>query len=237
MTSGTLPDGTGSSGTVSIGAQPDSSVRLLVAHAPTSVTAQDVVALAGLLGQPCVGLLSSPTAHTVVRCHDGAAAAPDGPADLDGVFALRLFSPLGELRWLQTGGGRGTAVLLTETLPPPDGWPAHEEAVAAALDGRYALWGRRFVAHPDTAGWFRALEGRIGYLDVPAPTPASDPLPTGSQAGPPTEPGLWPAAYLQLRTREYLGRDDTGNAEVREERLLEITVADPEFGRSERTST
>jgi|GEM_PF-2887856 len=187
------------------------------------LSAADCLATSRLLGPVSVGLLASPTRYQLVRVEDGHARTPHGPADLDGVFTLRVFQPAGELRWAQRTRGRGDAALLSETAITPPGWDSEPAAVIAALDGQYALWGRVFLDHPDVAGWCQALEGRIGSLDLPVPAPGPAPTEPPGRLG-------WPAAYLALRVREYVGRNVDGNASVREERLLAIVPAAPEFG-------
>jgi len=194
--------------------------QLYVASAPEPVTAAQATGSAADIATMSVGLLSSPVDYLMVRCERGLLSTAEGPASLDDVFALRLFSPAGELRWVHDEGGRGTAVLVSETATAPARWLSRRVDAVTVLDGRYALWGRRFETHPDTPGWCRALEGRIGYLDIPAVPPEAIP----ARATP------WPAAYLELRTREYIGRDQDGNAFVCEERLVEIVPAAPELG-------
>ncbi|MFD7656634.1 CRISPR-associated protein Csx19 [Actinosynnema sp. NPDC059797] len=167
-----------------------------------------------------VAFLSSATEHHIARCRDGEPATPDGPCPLDRVFAARLFDTGIDLRWHHDHDGLGQAALLTEHADAPPGWTSETIAVDSTLDGRYALWGRRFhlvEGHPD---WTRAIEGRLGRLDLPHPPPA--PTPTGQD---------WPTEYLCLTYREYLVTDAYGNLSVLDERLTGITTAAPADGK------
>lgn len=169
-----------------------------------------------VLGAGAVGMTSRPAAHDLVRLDSGGLVTVGGPAELTGVFGIRLFSPDAELRWVHTGSGQGAAVALSESGTCPAGWRTDSLAIDEVLDGQYALWGRRFAAL-DTLGWCRALEGRIGWLDVPAATPA----PSDRE---------WPEQYLAVRFREYLTGDESGNAVVLDERLVDIVIAPVQFG-------
>jgi CRISPR-associated protein (TIGR03984 family) len=173
--------------------------------------AQDVV------GPDAVGMISSPVQHDLVRLERGQLVTSSGPAELDEVFHVRLFTPDVELRWVHTGSRRGDAVTLSDSGACPAGWNADTAEVDEVLDGQYALWGRRFESLA-TDGWCRAVEGRIGWIDVPAPAPA------------PSDPDRdWPEQYLAVRFREYLTSDESGNAMVLDERLTEIVTAAVQF--------
>lgn len=200
--------------------------RLRYATSPEPITLADALTYAApILGPDPVGWLSSATDHRMVRLVDSIAHTPEGPVDLTGVFSARLFTPVAELRWLHTGTGHGDAVLLTETNPG-NGWPVTTFAVDHTIDGRYALWGRRVQHHPATGGWVRALEGRIGWLDVPAPARAP-------VATPDNQP--WPTEHLAIDYREYVTFDPRhGNAFVAEERLLAVVTAAPTSERDTR---
>lgn len=149
---------------------------------------------------------------------------PAGSAELTEAFHLRLFTPDVELRWVHTGSRRGAAVALSESGACPAGWTTDSAAVEEVLDGQYALWGRRFETL-GTTGWCRAVEGRIGWIDVPAATPAATSAGTSAGAG-----QDWPEQFLAVRFREYLTSDESGNAAVLDERLLEFVVAPAQFG-------
>lgn len=173
----------------------------------------------GLVGADAVGMTSSPAGHDLVRLDGGQLAMVDGTAELAEVFHVRLFSPDVELRWVHTGARRGAAVALSESGASPAGWTTDSVEAEEVLDGQYALWGRRFEAL-GVDGWCRALEGRIGWVDVPAAMP--DPSDQD-----------WPEQYLAVRFREYLTSDEFGNATVLDERLTGIVVASAEFDGSE----
>ena len=89
-------------------------------------------------------------------------------------------------------------------------------------DGAYALWGRRLEPHPHrVAGWCRAPEGRLGWVDLPLDA-LGELTPAGQD---------WPERYAELTYREYFALDGYGNAGVIEERLLGLQVGRP-TGRS-----
>lgn len=193
------------------------------------VTISELLGDAGaVFGSGTVGMVSSPVGHDLVRFDGGQLTTSAGPAELGEVFHLRLFTPEAELRWVHTGSRRGAAVLLGESGACPEGWATDSVAVEEVLDGQYALWGRRFETL-ETDRWCRAVEGRIGWIDVPAATPASTatltPDKTSAMAG-----QDWPEEFLAVRFREYLTSDESGNAEVLDERLLEFVVAPARFG-------
>jgi CRISPR-associated protein (TIGR03984 family) len=175
---------------------------------------------APVLGNGAMGFLSSPTEHRAVRLDGAVPRTPTGPAGLDRVFAARLFTADAELRWVQTGGGSGDAVLVGERPGGPDGWTGEQVPVDDSMDGTYALWGRSF-GPSDDPGWCRAFEGRIGGLDLPVTGPAPRPVAGGQD---------WPAEYLTLTYREYVGLDGHGNASVVEERLTGIRTTTPMAG-------
>ncbi|MBL8924640.1 MAG: hypothetical protein JNM77_00165 [Pseudonocardia sp.] len=194
-------------------------------------TARDTVAPAAqvlaeasaALGDGAAGWLAFPTALTTVRLDGGVLRIPTGPARLDGAFAVRLFGPATDLRWVQTGGGRGRAVLVTEQALDIAGWTGTAVPVTAALHGTYAVWGRRFTPHPEAAGWCIVNERRTGPLHVPV---------TGPQPAEGDDP--WPAQYLELTHCEYVGLDTHGNAHVVEERLTGFRAATPTTGQAVR---
>lgn len=172
-----------------------------------------VEAVAGELGGDPVGFVSTPTEHRLVRFDGGLLHAPAGVPEAAGVFEARLFGPDAELRWVRTGPAGGVAVLIAERASGVPGWAGAGEP-AQTIEGAYALWGRRFEAGP-LDGWCRALEGRIGAVDVPF-------------AGPPPAGGPgWPAGYLELCYREYIVADGYGNARIADERLIGIRAAAP----------
>ncbi|GAA0256611.1 hypothetical protein GCM10010492_66910 [Saccharothrix mutabilis subsp. mutabilis] len=178
-------------------------------------------ALDAVADRDLVAFLGSATDHRVARCRDGRPTTPDGPCPLDRVFTARLFDAGIDLRWHHDHNGFGEAAILTETDDPPPGWTTEHSTVDSTVDGQYALWGRRFQpveGHPD---WCRAVEGRIGRLDLPHPPP--DPAAPAGQD--------WPSRYLCLTYREYLVTDTYGNLSVLDERLTGITTAAPADGK------
>ena len=184
--------------------------------APRSLALPDVLEQAGAaLGEGAIGFVSSAVEHAVVLCSDGELRTAGGAARLDGTFSVRLADPRAELRWLHTGGGLGDAVLVTEDPDLLPGWEPAPIPVAGTRDGAYALWGRRLEPHPrGVAGWCRAPEGRLGWVDLPLDAP-SELIPADQ---------TWPERYAELIYREYFALDGYGNASVIEERLLGLQV-------------
>jgi len=192
---------------------------LRTARTPQPVGLGEALALGiDTLGDGAIGMASTPTEHLLGLITGPSLDGPDGPLPLTGAFSLRLFTSAAELRWVQAAHGQGHAVIITETADLPAGWPVTDTDATDILDGQYALWGGRFDPHPTNPGWCRAVEGRIGWLDLPAPCPHA-PAPGEGVDG----------RYLALRYREYLDQDDHGNAHVVEERLIGIAVAASQF--------
>ncbi len=179
-----------------------------------------VGAVAEVFATGATAFLSSPDDHTVAAMAEGELHTPAGAVDLDGVFAARLFAPAGELRWLHTGAGLGRAVLLCEHAGRVPGWRDLAAPVVETLPNSYALWGRRL--RPGAApGWLRALEGRIGWIDVPVVGPSAETPPDQE----------WPSQYVSLRTVEYFGLDDHHNLRLLDERLVDLVLAEPTSGK------
>lgn len=165
-------------------------------------------------------LLSSPDDHLVATLVAGELRTAAGPCDLDPVFAARLFAPPGELRWLHTADGLGQAVLLAERPGLIAGWDERQADVVESLPNSYALWGRRLEPLA-ASGWVRAVEGRIGWIDVPV---TGQPLATA-------EGQDWPDQYVTVETVEYFGHDDHHNLFLTDERLVRLALTEPSSGR------
>jgi len=131
------------------------------------------------------------------------------------VFEAHIFSPSAELRWLNQAGGIGRAAVLTEKadlLERLKTWKRQREIETMALaedsdrkDIQYLLWGTG-TGEDVGQGWSRLAEPRIGTLDVPVA-------------------GVEQKKHAFLVAREYIvAEPDDGNAEVVEERLLQITA-------------
>jgi CRISPR-associated protein (TIGR03984 family) len=164
--------------------------------------------LAGAAGvwrePPPIGLASTTSWHGFVRLVGDELVAADRTVDRDEIFDARLFSEDVELRWLHQGAGLGKAVLLAESAGAlaaagPVFGPAADEPVADTRAGFMALWGTS--GGPDR-DWYVLREHRIGRLPVPIAPPPDN------------------RSHLALRVREYIGRDEHGNAHVIDERLL-----------------
>ena len=189
--------------------------------APASLSLPDAIASASpVFESGATALLSSPDDHIVAAFDNGELRTAGGTCTLDGVFAARLFAPPGELRWLHISGGLGDAVLLAERAGLIADWHDVRADVVERLDNSYALWGRR-LEPSSTAGWVRALEGRLGWIEVPL-------------AGPPTQtPGdqEWPSQYVSLQAVEYFGHDEHHNLRLVDERLVRLALAEPSTGK------
>lgn len=152
--------------------------------------------------QMAVGFCYSPVRAQWFRITDGAAHGPNGPLDLTGVFELRAFNRDRELRWWNTSGGRGPAVVVTERAGDPDGdAPRRVERPYARL-----LWGTRERELTAPAGWVRLLEGRIGTIEVPF----AESVAAGGR--------VW------LHAVEYVEEDEHGNVAVVDERLVGLSA-------------
>jgi CRISPR-associated protein (TIGR03984 family) len=156
--------------------------------------------------------------------------------NFSGVFEARLFSPVGELRWLNdpTDWGNGIAVFLTEfqadkttslVSESPGAWEAPQfHAVTNRLENQYLLWG---AAWPDDvteqSGWSCLATGRLArrvYVPVPGLCAASSRQ--GSTSGRAADRAV-------LKSVEYVGRDagaagEHGNQAVIAERLMELAM-------------
>ena len=147
------------------------------------------------------------------RLVDGVPFGPDGPCALDTAYELVAFDGDLELRWLQTGLGRGHAVVLAEQgLRPPagimlsNGQDAEGAPVGApprALGAR-RHWLADHVA-PLPGGWTRLQAARYRTVAVPIALPTDD-VP-------------WKDRAVALRSVEYTVEDQHGNLSVVETRL------------------
>ncbi|MDT5043999.1 MAG: hypothetical protein QOE51_4984, partial [Actinoplanes sp.] len=108
--------------------------------------------------------------------------------------------------------GLGRAVLLAEdctalaTAGPQFATVQHEPVTVLPQDQQLLLWGRPRDPDPDPSEWVTLAEHRIGRLPVP-----------GLDAAPSTD-GHDPVLWL----REYIAKDDYGNAYVLDERLCRL---------------
>lgn len=187
--------------------------------APAPISLPDAVtAVSGLFEHGATAFLSTPDDHIVATLTGGELRTAAGPCALGAVFAVRLFAPQGELRWLHTTGGLGAAVLLAERAGLIDGWSEQRAEVVESMDNAYALWGRRLEPSV-SAGWVRAEEGRIGWIDVPV----AGAVVQGDQE--------WPSQYVALETVEYFGHDTHHNLRLVDERLVRLALTEPTSGR------
>ncbi|PKV98901.1 type III-D CRISPR-associated protein Csx19 [Nocardia fluminea] len=146
----------------------------------------------------------TPTAAPWLRCTDGHWHTHTGtglPAD---VFELRAFTPEAELRWWRDPhSDTGTAVVLTETVAPPQSTPSarleqHERSLL--------LWGS---AATTTEDWTNLADPRIGdILWVPL---------SGTVIG----------SVVRLHFAEYATVDTHGNLAVTDQRLTHLTHTPP----------
>lgn len=136
------------------------------------------------------------------------ATADDDPLDWRTIFEVRAFHDDAELRWLHQGGGRGTAVLLSEKPGQlPAGWEQDDCPYRNRIGGvRYLLWGAGQTPTPPRTGWSRLNEHRIPSFGAPVE------LDDGQRA--------------QVHAIEYLDMDpDSGRAVVVAERLIALEGA------------
>ncbi len=212
----------------------DTSVTLYSATSE-KIALADAIRLIGLGGDlgdlgDTVALLASPQAYTVARLSAGRLTDSEKPIELpaagsDAVFEARIFNRDAELRWLHTGAGVGTAVILSESPDPCARFAKSLDPLAAVdtIKNKYLLWGRPLARslppHDEPSSsmvqaaeprWVRLAEARIGLLDVPLPrAPRTD-------------------ECVYLRTVEYVTTEpEHGNASVTEERLVELFLAMP----------
>lgn len=133
-------------------------------------------------------------------------------SDLTDVYEARIFSRYGELRWWNDPRrGIGRAAYVSEGEGPA--WDAVDGRELTRLDeNMYVLWGRS--AGPSQGGWTVLHEARIGSLEVPVEVRG-------------------PGCRVGLKSIEYVGFDEQGNARVLEERYLgfEDLGVDGEVGR------
>ncbi len=207
-----------------------------VRDAPSpGITLLEAIRLADL--GAAVALLASPRAYTVARLAGGRLTVPRTDAFADGsgvadtttereltlptagsaaVFEARIFNRDAELRWLHTGRGLGTAVILSESPNPCArlAGPLDPLTATGTIENRYLLWGRPLGPHDEAAPtgpvWVRLAEARIGLLDVPLPrAPRRD-------------------ECVFLRTVEYVTTEPAhGNSFVAEERLVGLHLDEP----------
>lgn len=168
------------------------------------------------LGDGALALLYSPSVCQFAVHRDGGLYDHrDAPITLDPIFEARIFSPLGELRWLNDpeNWGRGHAVLVSPTAHTIDSWIARSRSIVRPpRKNTYLLWGTPCAADDMHSGWVCLADARIGRLHVPtAPPPAGQ--------------------RVCLHSVEYLGRADGragehGNVEVIDELLLGVAPSD-----------
>lgn len=191
----------------------------ITATAPLSL--RDAVSKASpVFESGATAFLSTPNDH-IVAAFDGLELwTALQPCALDAVFAARLFAPQAELRWLHDANSLGEAVLLAERPGLISGWADRAADVAESMTNSYALRGHQ-LEPTTTVGWVRALEGNIGWIDVPISEPV--------QLTPPDQE--WPSQYIALETVEYFGHDEHHNLRIVDERLIRLTLTGPGNGR------
>jgi CRISPR-associated protein (TIGR03984 family) len=184
--------------------------RLCASTSETDLTLEEALRACrpALLAAPAVALLYSPS-----RCLWGLfgeeeyLTGEDGrPIDLRPVYEARVFNRDAELRWLNTSGGRGRGVLISEQ-DFPGSMPAElaPVEVVETVEQTYLLWGEGLSGSPST-GWSYLAAARVGRLAVPVAQLAQ-------------------RQRVQLKAREYLvTADEHGNVTVADERLLGLEV-------------
>lgn len=174
-----------------------------------------VSACAGLLTADAVGLLYSLESADFVRLNGSALVdRTNAPRrDLDRVFEARIFSGVGELRWLKEPNATGRAAFVSEGEVGPTGWTPTPPTDVEPHNHQYLLWGAHAPANlTKVDGWTTLESPRTGRIAVPLTTN----LAAGQRA--------------ILLAREYLGAEpgvagrDHGNVAVVEERLIGLDL-------------
>lgn len=148
-------------------------------------------------------LLSTPWRYEVLTTADAAARPPDG------VYEVRVFDEHAELRWRNEDDGRGSAVVLTEdpTLLPEGFDELGLVEATGCIAGTYLLWGTAVSDSGAPSGYSTLTTARVGARRIPADITVRE--------------------HAAVDVREYVQRDEHGNAYVAEERLLRIGTATP----------
>ena len=155
-----------------------------------------------------IALLYSPTVCHFLRLTKQEFYNSSGKIDnLNDVFEARVFTEHCELRWLNQDSGQGKMVLISESEQLLKSFKPLELKECEALTQKYLLWGEPAKNQPQTPGWQRLAEARIGKLDIPF------------------DRELKQKQRVYLKTYEYLGKvDNYGNVSVIEERLVKLEV-------------
>lgn len=131
--------------------------------------------------------------------------------DLGPVFEARLFNKTSELTWLNsTTDEGGRAVLMTDQAAAVDSFSENGALKAdAVLEQSYLVWGKydkvtEQLSSSDKESWAIVSTSQIGQLAVPRAYKETK-------------------EFVLLHSREYLTKDDCGNAYVKYERLLNLS--------------
>lgn len=174
---------------------------------PGPVTASEALAwYAGAPLGPVIGYLFAPRGADWFRwdAPSGEPHGPGDPRDLAGVFEMAATDGARYFRWMHSGAGAGTAVVMSEdarTLPPGDALPAGPART------RFGEPVRRLLAGTVTRsrdGWATLASARYAPCDVPVAAAAGE--------------RIW--AVLA----EYAVRDGHGNLSVVDTVLTGLTT-------------
>ncbi len=178
-------------------------------RAEKMLTLSDAIAACNHVLEGAIALLYSPQACTLVQLASDSTLrnAGNNEVNLTNVFEARIFNEACELRWLNCVDGSGDAALIAESEQTAAGFAAIHPKPCEALAQRYLLWGERAKNQPNSEGWQRLAEARIGKIDIPL-----------AQA-------FKQEQRIYLKTLEYLAVADVyGNVAVIEERLVKLEV-------------
>lgn len=171
-------------------------------------------ALAALAGRGMTGLIYTPDWGGLVRFTGTNLQTGVEQVGILQVFEARLFDDALEVRWLRDpySDGTGRAVCFSEQTLFLEDWTALPQLTElCVVEGRYVLVGQGCGSDELEEGWSRLSSASIGCITAPIGG-----VPKGDR--------------VALDYREYLGRADgeagrDGNWVVREERLLNLTLA------------
>ncbi len=157
-------------------------------------------------GGEVIGYLFSPRSADWFRLDvaTGTPHGPVGPRDLTAVFELAATDGICHLRWIHTGSGVGTAVLLAED---PATLPAGEVLADGPARTRLGRPFHRLLAGTVSQagdGWARLTSARYAPSDVPV--------------------AAAPGQRIWAELAEYAVRDDHGNVSVADTLLTGLTA-------------
>lgn len=177
-------------------------------RAEQTLTLSDAITVCQSSLEGAIALLYSPQACELGRLVSDSSlqGVDDQSIELSDVFEARIFNENCELRWLNCINGSGNTALISEIEQTVAGFNSVEPKTCEALTQCYLLWGER-ATEPNSEGWQRLAEARIGKMDIPL------------------NESFTQEQRIYLKTQEYLAvADHYGNVAVIEERLEKLQV-------------